>query len=90
MDYSDAAEPGSVTESAGYAMAGNGHKPVILPLRDFHCGGCGRRLYRYRLGPHSRIETRCPKCGRVNVQEGVWNSTAKAIVSALDTQGNIA
>lgn len=42
-----------------------------LPLRPFHCHGCGRRLLRYReLGGAAQIIVRCRDCKTPNVLRG--------------------
>jgi phage FluMu protein Com len=54
--------------------------------RDLRCGGkdCGRQLARGYLMTGSRLELRCPKCGRMNAFRLVGGALEEL---ALDTPG---
>jgi len=55
-------------------------------LRDFHCHGCGRRLFQYTadIGTNAQIRVRCRDCKTVSDLRG---ADVPALLRSLSHEG---
>lgn len=63
-------------------------KAKIIRARDYR-HTCGRLLFRGRLSPGTRIEIRCPKCGRIHIIEVLDTSVPIQLSQPLELVSEI-